>query len=140
MRSSASRKNEDDSTSYSDAIWVGLGLAAFYFASRRWLSEGAFSSIAITVFLLYMVTGVFRNHWRERRFWAATVLLFGGHAALLWYLTPHLHRWSFWGVMKVVAPEFIVMVLILGWILGDNYFTRNTRRKRARAAAQKRAP
>ncbi len=28
------------------------------------------------------------------------------------------------------------MILILGWVLGDNYFTRDTRREREREATQ----
>lgn len=127
---------KDDSSSYVGSVVIGLVLIGFYFASRAWLSEGAFFRIASTIALLYLVTGPFRTHWREPRFWAAVVLLFVGHTALLWYLAPRLRAWSFWGYFTLVAPESLAMILALGWIVGDNYFTRNTRRQRARATAQ----
>lgn len=131
----------DDSSSYLGNIVIGLVLAALYFGSQfptgRWLSEAAFFCIAVTVALLYNVTGPFRNYWAKPRFWGALVILFAGHAVLLgWYVNGHVVRWSFWGFMKIFAPEGLAMILILGWALGDNYFTRNTRRERARATAQ----
>ncbi len=125
----------DDSSSYLGSIVIGLVLAALYYASRGWLSEIASFRIAVTVLLLYVVTGPFRTHWREPKFWIVVVVLFGGHIALLWYLGPYLRAWSFWSFVKL-APEGLALILIIGWILGDNYFTRNTRRERARAAAQ----
>jgi hypothetical protein len=126
----------EDSNSYAKNIVIGLGLAALYFAPRTWLSEGAFFCIAITVFLFYNVIAPFRNYWAKPRLWAALVVLFGGHATLLWYFAPR--AWSFWAFMKLGVPEGLAMILILGWILGDNYFTRNTRRQRAQAAAHER--
>ena len=128
----------NDAISFSRTIAVGLAMAAFYFASRPWLSEGAYYCIATTVLLLYLVTGPFRNYWAKPKFWGALLILFGGHAVfLLWYVNGHIVRWGFWQVMVLAAPEWLAMTLILGWILGDNYFTRNTRRERARAAQEK---
>ena len=123
----------DDSSSYFGSAVVGLILLALYVASRNWLSESAFFCIAITVLLLYLVTGPFRAYWATPRFWGALFVLFGGHAVLLrWYVQSDAVHWSFWRVMVLGVPEALAMILILGWIVRDNYFTRNTRRERER--------
>ena len=126
----------DDSNSYGKSVLIGLGLGALCFASRGWLSERGFFWAVITVALFYCVIAPFRSYWAKPRFWCALSILFGGHAALLRYVDGHVLQWSFWEVMKLGAPEGLAMILILGWVLGDNYFMRDTRREREREATQ----
>jgi hypothetical protein len=133
-----SSSTEDDSSTYLGSLGLGLSVAVVYGAyeaSGGHLSDGAFYSITITVGILYVVTAAFRQHWKKLRFWFAILLMSGVHAALLRAILPRLRAVNFWTLMELFGPEVIAMILAVGLIVGDNPFTRNTRR--AQAAAER---
>lgn len=129
-------EDSGDSSSYAGAVVVGVFVAVLYFASGGRISDSTLFGITLTVLLLYVVTGPFRNHWLEVKFWAVVAALFSGHTVLLRYLPPHLRTWSFWAVVMLAVPEGLAMIVIIGWLLRDNYFTRNTRRERTQMTAR----
>ncbi len=117
----------EDTNSLTKNIVIGLSLAALYFAGQAWISEVTFYLSALTVMLLYNVIALFKNHWGKVKFWVAVAVLFAVHVALFAHVNVEAIHWNFWKLVEVGAPEGLAMILILGWILGDNYFTRNSR-------------
>jgi hypothetical protein len=129
-----SSNTEDDSSTFLGSVGLGLSVAVVYLAyeaSGGHLSDGALYSISSTVVLLYLVTGPFRQHWKKLRFWSAILLVFGVHAAVLRNIVPGMRAFNFWRLMLIVGPEGLAMILVVGLVIGDNYFTRNTRRAQA---------
>jgi hypothetical protein len=129
-------RSGEDSNQYAKNIAIGLVCAVVYLARPAWLSERAAFWVVVTLVLSYNVIAHFRNHWAKPRFWYALVLLLGGHAALLGRVNAQVHGLNFWAAIAVIALEGLAMIVILGWVLGDNYFTRDARRERARAITQ----
>jgi hypothetical protein len=127
---------EDDSSTFSGAFWLGIAIAVVslaYEASGGHLSDGTLYSVTTSIVLLYLVTGPFRQHWKRLRFWLAIFLVFGVHAAILHSFVARLRGFNFWGLMMLIGPEGLAMILVVGLIVGDNYFTRNTRKAQADA-------
>jgi hypothetical protein len=118
----------EDSNQYAKNIAIGLVCAVVYVARPAWLSERAAFWVLVTLGLFYNVIAHFRNHWTKPRFWYAFVLLLWGHAALVGRVDAQVHSLNFWTAMAVFALEGLPMIMMFGWVLGDNYFTRDTRR------------
>lgn len=127
----------EDSNSWGKNFGIALGLAVLYLVSRGWLPERAFLWIMVTVVLFYNAIAPFRDYWAKLAFWRAVVIVFAGHAVLIGYLDGHEHvlQFRFWPLIALMFLEGMAMITILGWILRDGYWTRNTRRARARETA-----
>ena len=117
----------EDSNQYAKNIAIGLVCAVVYLGRPAWLSERAAFWIVVTLVLFYNVIAHFRNHWAKPTFRYALALLLGGHLALLSSVDAQVHRLNFWEAIAVIGLEGLAMIVILGWVLGDNYFTRDTR-------------
>lgn len=119
--------SREDSNQYAKNVVIAVVCAALYLARPAWFPERVAFWVVVTIALFYNVIAHFKKHWARSRFWYAIVILSGCHAAVIGRVDAHLHRLDFWEAMAVIAVEGLAMVLILGWLLRDNYFTRDSR-------------